>query len=122
MELNTTNPHWFTAQLILTPKNIATLRNAFEKGIETEISVGGRVIRYKPDLAGSGFSFFGEKTFYVGREAFINHSELGKTILHELYRLSESTIPKIGLGFGQTTLETNATANFANRAIGFLNY
>ena len=62
---------------------------------------------------------FGENGFLIGREAFSSEAELGKTILHELYRLNTSTSAG-GVSGSLATSETAAAFNFAERAIGSL--
>jgi hypothetical protein len=64
-------------------------------------------------------TMFGENGFLIGREAFASQSELGKTVLHELYRLGTSASGS-GVSGGLATSETAAAFDFSERAIGVL--
>lgn len=59
---------------------------------------------------------FGENGFVLGREAFASQAELGKTVLHELHRLSTSSSAG-GVSGGLAAEETAAAFSFAERAI-----
>ena len=110
------------ANLILNSKNLSILRTAFEKGISAEVSVGGRTILYEPSLSASGLTLFSENGFVLGREAFVSNSELGKTVLHELYRLTNSVVQTGGATGATITTETNAAFQFANKTAEFLKF
>lgn len=104
-------------QRILRSPEMAQIRAAQAAGESVTVRVGGRVIQYEPGLPASGMTMFGENGFLIGREAFATEAELTKTLLHELYRLSTSSI---GRGAGATgaaaTSETQAAFQFAERA------
>jgi hypothetical protein len=95
------------------------LRSAFETGQSVSVQIAGRLIQYEPGLPASGMTMFGENGFLLGREAFSSEAELGKTILHELYRLATSGSAS-GVSATMATSETQAAFGFAERAIGEL--
>ncbi len=64
-------------------------------------------------------TMFGENGFLIGHEAFASGAELGKTVLHELYRLATSASAG-GVSRDLATKETKAAASFAERAAGVL--
>jgi hypothetical protein len=64
-------------------------------------------------------TMFEENGFLIGSEAFGSSAELGKTILHELYRLSTSVSSR-GVSSDLAAREAGAAAGFAERAFGEL--
>ena len=110
------------ANIILNSKNLKILRTAYEKGISAEISVGGKTVLYEPSMSASGMTLFGQNSFVLGREAFVSNSELGKTVLHELYRLTSSIVQTSGATGAAVTAETNAAFQFANKTFDFLKF
>jgi RHS repeat-associated protein len=113
------------ANIILNSPQLQVLRNAYLTSTPVEVVVGGRSIIYSSDMAASGVSLFGENGFVIGKEAFASKAELGKTILHELYRLANSGYSAIkGSGTVQAmiTEETQAAFNFAEKATGLLKF
>ncbi len=75
---------------------------------------------YEPDMAASGFTWFEQNGFILGREAFSSKSELGQTIIHELHRLSTTGSKSLGLSGSMATSETASAANFAKEALEHL--
>ena len=67
-------------------------------------------------------TWFEANTFTFGREAFISNSELGKTVLQELYRLTYTTTKVAGLTSEVAAFETGAASQFAKKAIEFINF
>jgi len=61
-------------------------------------------------------TLFGENGFLLGREAFSSESELVKTLLHELHRLSTSVVRANGATMATVRSETEAASAFAERA------
>jgi len=88
------------AKSILNSKEMNVLKDACERAIPAEVTINGRKVLFEPNLPGSGFTLHGENAFMLGSEAFKRSpDELGKTILHELYRLfTQST--------GELSIET----------------
>lgn len=74
---------------------------------------------YEPGLSASGMTLFGENGFVIGRGAFSSGGEFGRTVLHELYRLSHSGAAG-GVSGALATQETAAAAGFAERAAAAL--
>jgi hypothetical protein len=107
------------ARGILGAAEFAQLRAAQAAGESLSVQIGGRLIQYEPGLPASSMSMFGENGFLIGREAFASAAELGKTILHELYRL-ETSASAGGVSAGLAASETAAAFGFAERAIGVL--
>lgn len=70
---------------------------------------------YEPGLPSSGFTLFGEHGFAMGPEAFANEAETGKTVLHEMHRLSTSQAAS-GVSAGLASSETQSAFDFANNA------
>ena len=102
---------------ILSSTEFQILRNAQKSGSYAEVSIGGRKIAFEPKLPGSGFSNHVENGFYLGNEAFKSFEELGKSLLHELYRLKNQSG---SLGVDQTRPFTDAAKEFANKASPYL--
>ncbi|HEX8336765.1 MAG TPA: toxin TcdB middle/C-terminal domain-containing protein [Pyrinomonadaceae bacterium] len=107
------------ARTILGSAELAKLRAAHAAGQSVEVRIGGRLIQYEPGLNASGMTMFGENGFLIGRGAFVSEAELGKTFLHELYRLGTSASSG-GVSASLVKSETEAAFNFAERAIGSL--
>jgi hypothetical protein len=107
------------ARGILTSAELATLRAAHAAGRFAEVTIGGRTVVYNPGLRDYGMSLFGENGFQLGRAAFTSSRELGKTLLHELYRLSHS-VSASGVSGALAAQETAAAAAFAERALALL--
>jgi RHS repeat-associated protein len=106
---------------MLTSRELTILREAHAAGQRgVVVNIGGRVIQYEPTLPSSGMTLasFGENGFVLGPQAFKSEAELTKTFLHEVQRLSTSSI------IGRTELsvdlatrpETDAAYSFAERA------
>ncbi|MEM7359644.1 MAG: hypothetical protein AAF431_11150 [Pseudomonadota bacterium] len=92
--------------------NLLTAQKDGEPAMEI---INGRLIQYEPGLPASGMTMFGENGFLIGREAFESLQELDRTILHELYRLRNSTSSG-GVSGALATQETEEAFNFAMRA------
>ena len=107
------------AGAILNSPQMVTLKTAFEKGISAEVKVGGRTVIYNPEMAASGFTLHGEG-FLLGREAFASSQELGKTVLHELYRLGTQGTGELAVDLTRTY--TNAAFEFAEKAINLFRF
>lgn len=107
------------AKGIYASTQFAQLRAAHAAGESVTVRIGGRLIQYEPGLPASGMTMFGENGFLIGREAFSSEAELGKTILHELYRLGTSASAG-GVSGNLASSETAAAFSFAERAIGEL--
>jgi hypothetical protein len=105
------------ARTIVRSAELAQLEAAHAARRSATVRVGDRLIQYEPDLAASGMTMFGENGFLLGREAFASRAELGKTILHELYRLGTSASAG-GVSGQLATSETEAAFRFAERALG----
>jgi hypothetical protein len=105
------------AQSILGSPEMASIRAAHAAGESATVRLGGRVIQYEPGLPASGMTMFGENGFMIGREAFVSEAELTRTVLHELYRLTTSSLAEGGAASaGMATAETQAASGFAERA------
>ncbi len=102
------------ASEILGSSQMSVLRAAHASNLEASISVGPRTIVYAPDLPASGMTLFGDDGFVLGRNAFSSDGELGRTLLHELYRLRHSTATN-GVSRSLATEETIAAFDFAER-------
>jgi RHS repeat-associated protein len=107
------------ARGIWSSKAFDTIRAAYASGTSAIVNIGGRTIQYEPGLPASGFTNFAGNGFVIGREAFISEAELGKTVLHELFRLTTSNAAQ-GVSGALAAQETKAAFNFAERAIGWL--
>lgn len=101
---------------ILSSSEMAQIRAAHATGKSITVRIGGRLIQYEPSLPASGMTMFTGNGFLIGREALASRAELTKTILHELHRLSTSTIGKGAAASGTAvSSETQAAFQFANR-------
>ena len=103
------------ARVIMSSSGMQTIQDAHIAGRGVTVEVSGRVIQYEPNLPASGMTMFGNNGFLIGPEAFATNSELGKTVLHELYRLGTSRSAG-GVSAELVTQETRATAQFVERA------
>jgi len=103
------------ARTIMVSSEMAAIREAHAAGKAVSVQIGERIVQYEPRLAASGMTAFGENGFVIGREAFANVDELGKTVLHELHRL-RTTASASGFSGKLAKEETQATFNFAERA------
>jgi WXG100 family type VII secretion target len=109
------------AKSIMSSPQMQQIQAAAVQGEGVTVEVGGRIIQYEPGLPASGMTMFGENGFLIGREAFTSQAELSKTVLHELHRLTTSTVPEAGVTGATAASETEAAFNFANRGHEFLN-
>lgn len=103
------------ARSILSSAEMAEIQAAHAAGKSVKVEIGGRVIQYEPNLPGSGMTMFGENGFLIGPEAFGKPGELGKTVLHELYRLTTSKSGS-GVSADLAAQETKAAFDFAEKA------
>jgi len=107
------------AQVLNEAKNILKESNllveAYQAGKGIEMKIAGRTIIVEPEAPMSGMTLFGEKAFVLGKEAFASAEELAKTVLHELYRLTNSSGG--ATNGAKAAQETKAAASFAERAI-----
>ncbi|GLW72105.1 type IV secretion protein Rhs [Kitasatospora phosalacinea] len=103
------------AQSIYRSPEFATLRGAHAAGEYAQISVNGVTVVYEPGLPSSGFTLFGEHGFAMGPEAFSSEAETGKTVLHEMHRLSTSQAAS-GVSAELASGETQSAFDFANKA------
>ena len=104
------------ARTIMQSSEMAQIRSAHSSGQSIVVQVNGRLIQYEPGLPASGMTMFGENGFLIGNEAFQTQAELTKTVLHELYRLSTSTVQATGATAGAAASETEAAFQFAEKA------
>lgn len=95
---------------------MAELRAAAEAGVSASANIGGRTVTFDPG-AFSGLTNFAGKSFHLGSEAFASKAELTKTVLHELFRLSNGA--GTGASGASAAAETRAAAAFADRAYQF---
>jgi hypothetical protein len=104
------------ARKILSSPSFARIRaaQAADKGVIARIN--GRLIQYEPGAPCSGMTLFGENGFLLGREAFKSESEVVKTLLHELHRLTTSVVRSEGATMATVHSETQAAKLFADRA------
>lgn len=103
------------ARRIIMSQQFANLLDAQKLGESATEIINGRLIQYEPGLPASGMTMFGENGFLIGREAFDSTEELDRTILHELYRLRNSSSSG-GVSGSLATQETEDAFNFAMRA------
>jgi len=107
---------------MLSSPQMAQIRAAQAAGQSVEVQIGGRFIQYEPGFSGSGMTLFEHNGFVIGREAFASEAELTKTLLHETYRLTTSSIGRGAISSGASsmqqvvTAETQAAFDFAERA------
>ncbi|HYV48360.1 MAG TPA: hypothetical protein VFA20_26050 [Myxococcaceae bacterium] len=104
------------ARRILASPELAQLRLAQQAGRSLLVRISGRLIQYEPGAPCSGMTLFGENGFLLGREAFASESELVKTLLHELHRLSTSVVHANGASMATVRAETQAASAFAEKA------
>jgi hypothetical protein len=104
------------ARRILSSSELAQIRLAQQAGKSLLVRIGGRLIQYEPGAPCSGMTLFGENGFLLGREAFTSESELVKTLLHELHRLTTSVVRANGATMATVRSETEAASAFAERA------
>ncbi|MFW0152339.1 hypothetical protein ACNUDN_21345 [Mycobacterium sp. smrl_JER01] len=93
------------------------IRQAAQNGVAAEVEIDGYKVLYEPDIPGSGFSLasFGERGFAIGPEAMASEAELARTVAHELYRVSMTEIPELGIDATRAASETEAAFDFAQR-------
>jgi LysM repeat protein len=103
------------ARQVMSSPEMMQIRHAQALGKPVILKIGGRLIQYEPGFPFSGMTNFGENGFLLGREAFTSETELTKTVLHELYRLTTSVARDTG-GGGLNNAETKAAFEFADRA------
>jgi RHS repeat-associated protein len=108
------------ANTILKSPEFSKIQSAYEAGIATEVNIGGRTVLYEPELPGAGFTLFEENAFVIGKEAFKSQAELNKTVLHELYRLKNSTVKSTGISGASAATETKSAADFAEKTYNAL--
>lgn len=104
------------ARKILSSPGFARIRAAQEAGKGVSVRINGRLIQYEPGAPCSGMTLFGENGFLLGREAFKAESEVIKTLLHELHRLTTSVVRTEGAAMATVHSETQAAKVFADRA------
>ncbi len=109
----------YEAGTILQSPQMKAIINAYKTGTPITVNIGGRLIQYEPNLPYSGMTMFGENGFILGRYAFSSPTELAKTLLHELYRLSTSASAN-GVTTSLAAQETRAAWEFAEKAIKVL--
>lgn len=106
---------------MLQSPEFSRFRSNVAEGLASEAVFDDCRVVFVPTLPGlySGMTLFGEQGFVVGAAAFRSESELYQTVMHELYRLSFSTIlPTRGATVGGAQAhETGAAAEFAARAL-----
>jgi hypothetical protein len=104
------------ARRILSSPAFARIRAAQAAGKGVIVRINGRLIQYEPGAPCSGMTLFGENGFLLGREAFKSESEVVKTLLHELHRLTTSVVRSEGATMATVHSETQAAKVFADRA------
>ncbi len=104
------------ARRILSSSSFARIRAAQAAGKGVIVRINGRLIQYEPGAPCSGMTLFGENGFLLGREAFKSESEVVKTLLHELHRLTTSVVRSEGATMATVHSETQAAKTFADRA------
>jgi hypothetical protein len=104
------------ARRILSSPWFARIRAAQAAGKGVIVRINGRLIQYEPGAPCSGMTLFGENGFLLGREAFKSESEVVKTLLHELHRLTTSVVRAEGATMATVHSETQAAKIFADRA------
>ena len=103
-----------TRQILASPE-MMQIRQAQGLGKEITVRIGGRLSQYEPNWPFSGMTNFEANGFTMGRESFSSESELVKTILYELHRLTTS-VARGSAGGGINNAETKAAFEFAERA------
>jgi RHS repeat-associated protein len=76
------------ARQILAAPEIAKIKEAYQAGREVQVVINGRTIAYQPGLRFSAMTWFEQRGFIFGDEAFASEAEFENTVFHELYRLS----------------------------------
>jgi hypothetical protein len=104
------------ARRILSSPLFARMRAAQAAGKGVIVRINGRLIQYEPGAPCSGMTLFGENGFLLGREAFRSESEVVKTLLHELHRLTTSVVRSEGATMATVHSETQAAKVFADQA------
>ncbi|HYO52726.1 hypothetical protein [Archangium sp.] len=104
------------ARRILSSPSFARIRAAQAAGKGVIVRINGRLIQYEPGAPCSGMTLFGENGFLLGHEAFKSESEVVKTLLHELHRLTTSVVRSEGATMATVHSETQAAKIFADRA------
>ena len=105
------------AKQILASSELAQIRTAQKAGNVSRFIINGRTIQYQPKLPFSAITWFEERGFVLGEEAFASEEEMTKTILHELYRLSSSQVTSGGaVSQSLVQKETVDAYQFAERA------
>lgn len=104
------------ARRLLSSPSFARIRAARAAGKGVSVRFNGRLIQYEPGAPCSGMTLFGENGFLLGREAFKSESEVVKTLLHELHRLTTSVVRAEGATMATVHSETQAAKSFADRA------
>jgi len=84
------------ATTILNSKEFDIIRNAFKTGTEASVQIGERIVAYNPDMTASAITmhatpFHPGSGFQLGPQAFKTTTELKKTLIQELYRLSSQS-------------------------------
>jgi hypothetical protein len=102
------------AQAILRSKELAQIRAAHAAGKDLEVVINGRTIVYSSELNASGMTLFGENGFVIGREAFKSSTELTKTLLHELHRLTTTASKAEGISGSLASAETKGAQAFGD--------
>jgi LysM repeat protein len=102
-----------TRQMLASPE-MMQIRHAQALDKEITLKIGGRLIQYEPKWPFSGITNFEGNGFTIGGQAFSSESELIKTLLHELYRLTTS-VARGSAGGGVNNAETTAAFEFAER-------
>lgn len=96
----------------------ADLVKAFESGEAKELTIAGQKIIVQPDAPISGMTLHGENAFVLGKQAFSSSTELSKTVLHEMYRLTFQQGDAASAA--SAAAATKAAADFAERAFDVL--
>lgn len=102
---------------ILLSRGLVELRAAHAAGKMAAVRIAGRTIQYETHYPFAGMTLFGENGFLLGPQAFRSEAELVKTLLHETYRLSTSTVRSTGTDGLTAARETAAAFEFATRAM-----
>jgi hypothetical protein len=98
---------------ILNSPQFKQITDGFANKTPVQIEINIRTISYD-DAPFSGMTWFEKNGFNIGSEAFASEEELIKTILHEMHRLTTSTLRGSGTA-AQVTQETQAAFNYANK-------
>jgi RHS repeat-associated protein len=102
---------------ILKSPGMDVLRKAYANGTSAEVQIGTRTILYEPGLKSSGFSLAGENGFVIGAEGFSSSAELTKTVLHEIYRIEQTSVGITGsASAASASTSTQSAFSFAEKA------